>query len=77
MRQVRILLPEHKHMAVNKKHPNYTKTVPKVRVVKEASGPNRAARRGSKYRMLPKQFHVQGAQVHMMMVEKGLIKRTK
>ena len=65
-------------MSVNKNHPNYTKhPALKGRVVMEGRGSNRAGRRGGKFRNLPKQFHVQGAQVTMMMVEKGLLKRPK
>lgn len=46
------------------------------KVVERKDTRNRATRRGSKWRRLPKQFHLQGKeQVRMMMVERGLIKR--
>ncbi len=63
-------------MGIDKNHTNYSKhPALKGKVIAQASGPNRAERRGGKYRNLPRQLHlINKRQVAMMMVERGLAK---
>jgi len=66
-------------MDIDKNHTNYSKhPALKGKIIAQAKGPNRATRRGGKYRNLPKQFHIVGKrQVAMMMAERGVTKAKK